>query len=94
MTQAFVCRACDGRQADLILSLGKTPLANALLTADQLEAPEEVYPLDIVLCRDCGLVQIRESVPPETLFREYAYFSSFSDALVRHAKTLVTRLIA
>jgi len=90
----FACRSCGGQQADLILSLGKMPLANALLTADQLAANEATYPLEVARCRACALVQLTELVPPEQLFREYAYFSSFSDALVRHAETLTTRLVA
>jgi SAM-dependent methyltransferase len=47
-----------------------------------------------VLCPHCSLVQILETVPPETLFREYVYFSSFSDTMVAHAKEIATRLIA
>jgi SAM-dependent methyltransferase len=70
------------------------PLANALLSAEQLEEPEAVYPLDLAFCRRCALVQITETVPPEKLFREYLYFSSFSETMLRHAEQLVGRLIA
>jgi SAM-dependent methyltransferase len=77
----------------MVLSLGETPLANALLTAEQLEQPEETYPLDLVFCERCALVQITETVPPEKLFREYFYLSSFSDALLRHSEENVARLI-
>jgi SAM-dependent methyltransferase len=76
-----------------ILSLGRTPLANALLTAEQLQQPEPTYPLDLAFCLHCSLVQIMETVPPERLFREYLYFSSFSDTLLCHAQELVGRLI-
>jgi SAM-dependent methyltransferase len=69
------------------------PLANALLTAEQLEQPEPTYPLDLAFCPSCALAQITETVPPEKLFREYLYFSSFSDSLLRHAQELVERLI-
>jgi len=75
-----------------ILSLGVTPLANALLTADQLDRPEPKYPLDLVFCPRCTLVQITETVPPEALFREYVYFSSFSDTVLQHAGALTERL--
>ena len=77
----------------LVLSLGQTPLANALLTADQLEHPEATYPLDLVLCTCCTLMQITETVPREELFREYLYLSSFSDALLRHSEENVKELI-
>jgi hypothetical protein len=76
-----------------VLSLGSTPLANSLLTAEQLDEPEPVYPLDLCLCRACALVQITETVPPEVLFRDYLYFSSFADTMLRHARELATRLV-
>jgi SAM-dependent methyltransferase len=77
----------------MVLSLGRTPLANALLTAEQLDQPEERYPLDLAFCRECSLVQILETVPPETLFRDYFYFSSFSDTVLRHAEQIACRMI-
>lgn len=88
------CRSCGEVGLEIVLSLGSMPLANALLTAEQLNQPEPTYPLDLVFCRHCALVQITETVPPEELFREYLYFSSFSDTMLRHAKQLVERLIA
>jgi SAM-dependent methyltransferase len=69
------------------------PLANGLLTLEQLHCAEQRYPLDLAFCFECALVQITETVPPEKLFREYLYFSSFSDTLLHHAEDLVTRLI-
>ena len=77
-----------------MLSLGETPLANALLTTHELDLPEARYPLDLVFCPECFLVQILETVPPETLFSNYPYFSSFSDTVVRNAEALVSRLLA
>ncbi len=86
------CRSCGAAPLELIVSLGKTPLANALLSADRLDAPEPRYPLDLVFCPACSLVQITETVPPEVLFAEYPYFSSFSDTMVRSARELAERL--
>ncbi len=94
MNSSPVCRICGYPDLRLILSLGKMPLANALLSAEQLEEPEAVYPLNPVFCRRCTLVQITETVSPEKLFREYFYFSSFSETMLRHAEQLVRRLIA
>ncbi len=74
------------------MSLGRTPLANALLNEEQLEHPESQWPLDLVRCPKCSLVQITETVPPEELFSDYAYFSSFSDTMVAHAKQIAQRL--
>lgn len=87
------CRSCGGRNLKLVLSLGRTPLANALLTAEQLTLPEPTYPLDLAFCPECSLVQITDTVPPEILFRDYVYFSSFSDALLAHAKKIAEQLI-
>lgn len=86
------CRSCGARGLTTILSLGQTPLANALLTAEQLDEPEAVYPLELAFCPRCALVQITETVPPEKLFREYFYLSSFSDTMLRHAEEVAARL--
>ena len=88
------CRSCGSDALKLVLSLGRTPLANSLLTPDELQQQEPRYPLDLVFCADCSLVQITETVPPERLFREYLYFSSVSDALLRHAEMLVEQIIS
>jgi SAM-dependent methyltransferase len=88
------CRSCGATDLRPVLSLGQTPLANSLLTADQLNGPEPTYPLDVVFCPACTLVQITETVPPEQLFSDYLYFSSFSDTMLQHAESLAERLIA
>ena len=87
------CRSCGNRDLQPILSLGHTPLANALLTAEQLAQPEETFPLDLVFCPQCTLVQITETVSPEKLFREYFYLSSFSDTMLRHAADIAAKMI-
>ncbi len=93
MHPTFACRSCGAGNPVPILSLGCTPLANALLRAEQLEGPEATFPLELVFCRGCSLVQITETVPAEQLFGEYPYFSSFSDTMLRHAEVLVDRLV-
>ncbi len=62
------------------------PLANAYLTAADLKRPEPFYPLRLLVCEECFLVQVEESVSPERLFRDYAYFSSYSDSWLKHAQ--------
>jgi len=94
MTAQFRCRSCDGVEFYPVVSLGDTPLANALLGADDLLSAEDRFPLVVVGCRGCSLVQITETVPPERLFRHYAYFSSFSDTMLDHASRLVSSLVA
>ena len=87
------CRACGREGLGVVLSLGRTPLANALLSEGQLGEEEDTYPLDLAFCPGCSLVQITETVPPETLFKEYFYLSSFSETMVRHAEKIATRLV-
>ncbi len=90
----FICRSCGEPNVLPVLSLGKTPLANALLTSDELGLPEELFPLDLVFCPRCTLLQITETVSPEKLFREYLYFSSFSDTVLNNAREISNALIA
>jgi SAM-dependent methyltransferase len=87
------CRICGASHFQPILSLGRTPLANALLSEGDLATPEPTFPLDLVRCTTCSLVQITLSVPPERLFSDYVYFSSFSDAWVAHARRIALRLV-
>ena len=94
MNLEYACRSCDSRDLRPIMSLGNMPLANSLLALEQLEQPEPTYPLDLAFCPNCTLVQITETIRPENLFREYAYFSSFSDTMLQHAKDIVGRLTA
>jgi SAM-dependent methyltransferase len=87
------CRICGATRLEPILSLGQTPLANSLLTIADLKHSEPMYPLDLVFCPACSLVQITATVPPEKIFREYLYFSSFSETMLRHSREIVERLI-
>ena len=93
MSRIDGCRSCGAPDLSIVLSLGETPLANALLRAEELGRPEPRYPLDLAFCPACCLVQITETIPPEILFRDYVYFSSFSDTMLRHAEALTARLV-
>ncbi|HEX2980157.1 MAG TPA: class I SAM-dependent methyltransferase [Anaerolineaceae bacterium] len=88
------CRACG--QSDLvpIISFGDTPLADRLVNPKQIDEPDLLAPLDLVFCRNCGLVQITETVDPPILFgEEYPYFSSVSKALLKHSRDNALELI-
>ncbi len=89
----LTCRSCKSQNIKGILSLGFTPLANALLTKEQVFDPEEKFPLDLVFCEDCTLVQIVETVPPEKLFKEYLYTSSVSKTVLDNAQEITGRLM-
>jgi len=79
------CISCADKNLEIIIDFGYTPLADNLLTKDQLTEPEYTAPLDLAFCPNCGMVQITEYVPPEILFcQDYPYFSSISPSLMKH----------
>jgi SAM-dependent methyltransferase len=86
------CRSCGRAELNPVLSLGNMPLANSLLSRDQLDEPEPRFPLDLVFCPACALAQITVTVPPEQLFSRYLYLSSYSDTMLAHARELTDRL--
>lgn len=77
-----------------VLDLGATPPCEKFLAADELDLPEPTFPLHLRLCEECLLLQIPALITPEETFTEYAYFSSFSDSWVAHAKTFVDDAVA
>lgn len=92
---ASCCRSCGRAELVPFLSLGRTPLANALLSSDQLEDREPSYPLGLAFCPSCTLVQATHDTPAEVIFTaDYPYHSSFAQQVVdhgrAHAKSLMT----
>jgi SAM-dependent methyltransferase len=96
MTAAVSCRLCDEQVTETFVDLGMSPLCESYLRADQLDAPETFYPLHVRVCSACLLVQLPAYVAGEDIFSDYAYFSSYSDSWVAHARryaeAMVTRL--
>jgi SAM-dependent methyltransferase len=91
---SVACRSCAHVPLHPVLSLGPTPLANALVSVERLTEPEPRYPLDLVVCTRCSLVQLAETVEPSVLFADYAYLSSYSDAMLRHSERYAHDVIA
>ncbi|BDE07276.1 NDP-hexose 3-C-methyltransferase [Vulcanimicrobium alpinum] len=92
---ATTCRSCDAEGLVPVLSLGETPLADGLLTLEQLSEPELKAPLELTFCPRCTLAQITETVDPEILFcRDYPYYSSVSSQLMEHFRSSARRLIS
>jgi SAM-dependent methyltransferase len=88
------CRSCGSNNLQLIISFGRTPLADALVWKENLGKPEIFAQLDLAFCPECTLVQITESVDPEILFcRDYPYFSSVSKSLLQHFRESAEYLI-
>ena len=80
-----VCRVCHGSDLTRFLDLGFTPPADDFLPPHRLKEPEVYYPLDVLVCHDCGLVQLGYVVPPEILFqRDYPYESSTTTTGRKH----------
>ena len=80
------CRFCGRALEHVFADLGTSPLANSYLTAERLSEPEPTYPLKVMVCDDCFLVQLPEVASPAELFSDYAYFSSYSDTWLQHAE--------
>jgi SAM-dependent methyltransferase len=87
------CRLCRAPLRHTFADLGVSPLANSYLTESDLWRMEPFYPLHAYVCHECYLVQLPAVVTPESLFRKYAYFSSFSDSWVEHARRYVEQMV-
>ena len=83
------CRSCDAPLERIFVDLGMSPPCEDFLAADRLHAMERFYPLDVRICDVCLLVQLPVYVQADEIFTEYAYFSSFSDSWVEHARRFV-----
>jgi len=88
----MTCRGCGSSDTRTIFSLGDMPLANSLL--DGPSQPYKTYPLELALCPVCSLVQLTQTVPPEDLFVDYSYLTSYSIPMVEHAKQLVDEVMS
>lgn len=87
------CRSCGGILHDFV-DLGASPLCESFLSSEQLDAMEPHYPLKVMVCGACFLAQVKEYVAPAEIFREYAYFSSYSQAWLDHARDYVDMAVA
>src|SRR4051812_15986109 len=88
------CRLCSADLRRTFVDLGMSPPCESYLTVDQLDGGEVFYPLHVRTCERCLLVQLPAYVPPEEIFSDYAYFSSYSDSWVAHARQFVGDAVA
>ncbi len=86
------CLGCGHELPESFLDLGKTPLANAFIRPEQARLPDATFPLAVAYCHACHLVQLKDLVPPEKMFSEYLYFSSYSDSFLAHAREMADLL--
>jgi SAM-dependent methyltransferase len=89
----LTCRFCGSELRHSFADLGSSPLANAFLRPEDLSRPERFYPLHAYVCGECFLVQLAEFEPPEEIFSDYVYFSSYSDSWVEHARRYVDHAV-
>jgi 2-polyprenyl-3-methyl-5-hydroxy-6-metoxy-1,4-benzoquinol methylase len=88
------CRHCGAALQRPFLDLGSAPPSNAYLTLDTLHAPEQWFPLRVMVCEQCWLVQTEDFSRADALFAaDYAYFSSFSDTWLKHAHQYVHAMV-
>ncbi|MCW7755340.1 class I SAM-dependent methyltransferase [Desulfobotulus sp. H1] len=89
------CRHCGATLSHIFLDLGMAPPSNAYLSSNHLNKPEVYYPLRVLLCNACWLVQTEDFAQPDQLFHaDYAYFSSISKSFLRHAACYSSKMKA
>jgi hypothetical protein len=91
--EAAVCRHCGTTLRHTFVDLGMSPLCESYLQAHELNRMEPFYPLHVFVCERCFLVQLQQYVRPEAIFTEYAYFSSFAESWLAHAREYVDKMI-
>jgi SAM-dependent methyltransferase len=87
------CRFCRAPLRHTLVDLGMSPLCESYLTTEQLNRMEPFYPLHVFVCGSCFLAQLEEYVSPESIFSEYAYYSSYADSWLQHAKNYTDLMI-
>lgn len=87
------CRLCGAVLRTTFVDLGVSPLCESYVPVAALREREVFYPLHAYTCGECFLVQLEEFVEPEQIFREYAYFSSYSDSWLQHARDFVGSMV-
>src|SRR3712207_1087796 len=87
------CRFCRASLRRTFVNLNSSPLANSLLDEAGCNGMEPHYPLHAFVCESCFLVQLDAVVPPEQIFHDYLYFSSYSDSWVAHCRAYSAKVI-
>jgi SAM-dependent methyltransferase len=87
------CRLCGANLHRTFVDLGRSPLANSFLSAHELTLGEITYPLHVYVCDNCLLVQLQEFERAENIFKDYLYFSSYSESWLRHCRDYAIRMI-
>jgi SAM-dependent methyltransferase len=94
ISKRHLCRACGSKNLTLILDLGKTALVNDFLAPEEVANYKISLPLRVVLCSDCSLVQLADTVDPKVLYSRYAYVTSTSRTMDAHLSEQSGHLLA
>lgn len=84
ISRRSTCRLCNSKNLDMVFQLAPSPIGDAYVTKDQLNIKQESYPIDLFLCRDCGLSQLLDVIAPEILYGDYIYLTGSSLGLREH----------
>ena len=87
------CRACDGHDLEMVLSLKPSPIGDAYVTSDDLNVSQASYPLNLYMCKGCGLAQLLDVIDPNILYGQYIYVTSSSSGLSDHFQTYAHSII-
>lgn len=93
MSRSIACSSCGARLTSIVIDLGMSPLSNALVDASAQAETDALYPLRAYVCERCWLVQVPPVASRERIFVDYAYFSSYSDTWLTHARSFAARAI-
>ena len=87
------CRACGSRDLELVFALKPSPIGDAYVTAERAATPQPAYPIDLYMCRECGLAQLLDVIDPDVLYGEYIYVTASSLGLADHFDSYAATVI-
>jgi SAM-dependent methyltransferase len=90
----YACRCCESEQLDLVFALKPSPIGDAYVTREQCATPQPSYPIDLLMCQQCGLAQLSEVIDPNVLYGDYIYVTSSSLGLAEHFDSYAEEVIA
>jgi len=84
ISRRSTCRLCDSKNLELVFQLSPSPIGDAFVSREKLNEKQETYPIDLFLCRECGLAQLLDVIDPEILYGDYIYLTGSSLGLREH----------
>ena len=88
------CRFCNAEVKETVTDLGLSPISNHFWSDDELCQGQPFFPLKVLVCDTCWLVQLQDVKTPPHFHKDYAYFSSYSRSWLEHAQTYATKMMS